>query len=246
MEDNIPINVSDIRSKHLHKEIVVKGLVYEMNMVQPKIQKAAFKCQQCGAIIYEDVLEEPEICSKCQKNAQFKFIEEKCKFIDHREVILVEIPSRFDNPSTKYSLKIELEDDNVDIVKVGDVIQVTGMLRTSTIPKKNRKAPEFIFSADTIHTIGQYGSYSNRVVYEDLLESNNDKIISQRDRIKILKDTIQELTDLSPEGKAKVEDVYERVSTSGIEKDDAESLVDRMRRSGDIILIDGQFLKRIE
>jgi DNA replicative helicase MCM subunit Mcm2 (Cdc46/Mcm family) len=218
MEDKVPINVSDIRSKHLHKEVVVKGFVFEMNMVQPKIQKAAFKCQQCGAIIYEDVLEEPEICSGCQENTLFKFIEEKCKFTDHREVILVEIPSRYDNPSTRYSLKIELEDDNVDIVKVGDVIQVTGMLRTSTTHKKNRKAPEFILPADAIHKIGQYEHYLKRVVYEDLLESKNDKTISQRDRIKIIKDSIKELSDLSPEGKAKVEDVYERVSAFGVKK----------------------------
>jgi DNA replicative helicase MCM subunit Mcm2 (Cdc46/Mcm family) len=71
MEDKVPINVSDIRSKHLHKEVAVKGFVFEMNMVQPKIQKAAFKCQQCGAIIYEDVLEEPECCNICQQKSKF-------------------------------------------------------------------------------------------------------------------------------------------------------------------------------
>jgi DNA replicative helicase MCM subunit Mcm2 (Cdc46/Mcm family) len=74
MEDKVPINVSDIRSKHLHKEVVVKCLAFEMNMVQPKIQKAAFKCQQCGAIIYEDVLEEPEICNICSKRAKLEIL----------------------------------------------------------------------------------------------------------------------------------------------------------------------------
>lgn len=119
MEDKVPINVSDIRSKHLHKEVVLKRLIYEMNMVQPKIQKAAFKCQQCGAIIYEDVLEEPEICNICQQKG-----------------------------------------------KIGDIVSINGVLRTSTT-MKNRKSSGFVLSADSISRIEQCDRYTCEVTYDD-------------------------------------------------------------------------------
>lgn len=247
MDNNTQITdilaVGDLRTKHLQKQVSVKGLVFEMNMIQPKLQMAALKCKQCKEITYiEDDLEEPESCSNCQQNGKLLFSEEDSVFTDYKEILLAKIPDEYDEPSKKYSIIVELENDLVDKVELENVVCIKGTLRTSTTNKKNRKAPNFVLNANHIEIIGQNEPISKQNKSNEITFVENQNM---RSKIYILKEIMDDLGGTAPNGKIAIKDIYESAAMAGISKEMAEEIIQKMRRSGDVIMFNKDEIKKI-
>jgi replicative DNA helicase Mcm len=77
----------------------------------------------------------------------------------------------------------------------------------------------------------------------DVITSGTSK--SQRDKIKIIKEIIKTIGSQHTGGKAPLEEVYAEAMKQQIDKDKAEELISRMRRSGDLIKPDKDHIKGI-
>jgi replicative DNA helicase Mcm len=75
----------------------------------------------------------------------------------------------------------------------------------------------------------------------DVIASGTSK--SQRDRIKIIKEIIKMVGEKHPGGKAPLEEVYAEAQNQQIDRQHAEELVSKMRRSGDLIKPDKEHVK---
>jgi replicative DNA helicase Mcm len=75
----------------------------------------------------------------------------------------------------------------------------------------------------------------------DVIASGTSK--SQRDRIKIVKEIIKSVGEKHPGGKAPLEEVYAEAQNQQIDRQHAEDLIARMRRSGDLIKPDKEHVK---
>ena len=75
----------------------------------------------------------------------------------------------------------------------------------------------------------------------DIIASGTSK--SQRDRIKIIKEIIKMVGEKHPGGKAPLEEVYTEAQNQQIDRQHAEELISKMRRSGDLIKPDKEHVK---
>lgn len=75
----------------------------------------------------------------------------------------------------------------------------------------------------------------------DVIASGTSK--SQRDRIKIIREIIKAVGEKHPGGKAPLEEIYAEAMNQDIDKQHAEDLIARMRRSGDLIKPDKEHVK---
>ncbi len=75
----------------------------------------------------------------------------------------------------------------------------------------------------------------------DVIASGTSK--SQRDRIKIIKEIIKYVGEKHPGGKAPLEEVYAEARNQEIDREHAEELISKMRRSGDLIKPDKEHVK---
>ncbi|MDY0387637.1 MAG: minichromosome maintenance protein MCM [Methanolobus sp.] len=75
----------------------------------------------------------------------------------------------------------------------------------------------------------------------DIIASGTSK--SQRDRIKIIKQIIKMVGEKHPGGKAPLEEVYIEAQNQQMDRQHAEELISKMRRSGDLIKPDKEHVK---
>jgi replicative DNA helicase Mcm len=75
----------------------------------------------------------------------------------------------------------------------------------------------------------------------DVIASGTSK--SQRDKIKIIKEIIKMVGEKHPGGKAPLEEVYAEAQAQQVDRQHAEELVSKMRRSGDLIKPDKDHVK---
>ncbi|WP_406661067.1 minichromosome maintenance protein MCM [Methanolobus sp. ZRKC3] len=75
----------------------------------------------------------------------------------------------------------------------------------------------------------------------DVIASGTSK--SQRDKIKIIKEIIKMVGEKHPGGKAPLEEVYAEAQAQQIDREHAEDMVSKMRRSGDLIKPDKEHVK---
>ncbi len=96
---NIPesnsIRIRNLRSKHLGKLIAIEGIVKSASEVKPQVEKAYFKCPDCGTIIEvsqesTSYLKTPKICPnpECRRRGGFELVDKK--LFDVRWIRLIE------------------------------------------------------------------------------------------------------------------------------------------------------------
>src|SRR2546428_2699221 len=88
-----PVQIRDLRAKHLGQYISVEGLVRKSTEVRPKVVGALFQCLRCGTIIKEEqdgqTFREPLECYEeqggCKRSAsatKFKLLTETSLYLD--------------------------------------------------------------------------------------------------------------------------------------------------------------------
>jgi len=125
--------IRDIRAEHLNTLIGVQGMVRKATDVMPKIQRAVFVCQRCGAeteVPQSDAgFQEPYQCESCERQGPFKLDPERSKFVDAQKLRIQESPEGLSGGETPQSIDIHIEDDITGEVTPGDHITATGVLR---------------------------------------------------------------------------------------------------------------------
>lgn len=114
---NLPISqkvqISDIRSKHLTKFILVEGIVRQKSDVRPHVTTTKFECPSCGNIItvlqLDNKYREPSRCG-CGRKGKFKEISKE--LVDGQGIVLEESPDDVDSSQPK-RINVFLKDDLV-------------------------------------------------------------------------------------------------------------------------------------
>jgi len=96
------IKISEIRSKHLNKLILVEGIVRRKTDVRPHVTAAKFECPSCGNILnvlqLDKKFKEPNRCS-CGRKGKFKEISKE--LVDGQGLVLEESPDDLEGNQPK-------------------------------------------------------------------------------------------------------------------------------------------------
>jgi replicative DNA helicase Mcm len=107
------IQVSEIRSRHLGKFIVLEGIVRQKSDVRPHVTAAKFECPSCGNILTvlqaDKKYKEPTRCG-CGRKGKFKEISKE--LVDGQGLVLEESPDDLDATQPK-RINVFLKDDLV-------------------------------------------------------------------------------------------------------------------------------------
>jgi len=142
LPDSQKVSISDIRSKHLNKLLVVEGIVRQKTDVRPHVTAAKFECPSCGNILHVLQLDkrykEPSRCG-CGRKGKFKEVSKE--LVDGQGLVLEEAPDSLESAQPK-RINVFLKDELVSplsekrcspgsrIRLVGRIMEVPITLRT--------------------------------------------------------------------------------------------------------------------
>ncbi len=125
--------IRDIRAEHLNTLVSVQGMVRKATDVRPKIERAVFVCQRCGAeteVPQGDAgFQEPYQCESCERQGPFKLDPERSEFVDSQKLRIQESPEGLAGGETPQSIDVHVSDDITGEVTPGDHVTVSGVLR---------------------------------------------------------------------------------------------------------------------
>lgn len=130
--DNI-IQLRDLKSKYIGKFIAVDGIIRKANEIRPRIVNAMFECRSCMRLHEvpqkSNMISEPALCNDCGGRS-FRLLQEESEFLDTQTTRLQEPLENLSGGEQPRQINVVLEDDLVDMVTPGDIIRITGILKT--------------------------------------------------------------------------------------------------------------------
>lgn len=131
--DHVPLR--SIRSRHIGKLIHISGIMMRASEVKPLLVTAVFQCRECPTKIPQKQIDgrytEPLTCPQCGKKTSMRLIPEESSFIDWQKVRIQESPEELPPGQMPRSVDVILEGDIVDTSRPGDMVKITGILKTS-------------------------------------------------------------------------------------------------------------------
>lgn len=131
MTNNIPLRL--LRSKFIGKFIAVDGIVRKTNEIRPRIINAMFECRSCMRLHEvpqsSNMISEPALCNDCGGRS-FRLLQEESEFLDTQTTKLQEPLENLSGGEQPRQINVVMEDDLVDTITPGDIIRITGTLKT--------------------------------------------------------------------------------------------------------------------
>lgn len=129
--NNIPLRL--LRSKYIGKFIAVDGIVRKTNEIRPRIVSAMFECRSCMRLHEvpqkSNMISEPALCQECGGRS-FRLLQEESEFLDTQTTKLQEPLENLSGGEQPRQINVVLEDDLVDTITPGDIVRITGTLKT--------------------------------------------------------------------------------------------------------------------
>jgi replicative DNA helicase Mcm len=137
--NNIPLRF--LRSKYIGKFVAVDGIVRKTDEIRPRIVNATFECRSCMRL-HEvpqrtSLISEPAICQECGGRS-FRLLQEESEFMDTQSTKLQEPLENLSGGEQPRQIVVTLEDDLVDELTPGDIVRITGQLKTVRDEKTKR------------------------------------------------------------------------------------------------------------
>ncbi len=164
--NNIPLRF--LRSKFIGKFVSVDGIVRKTDEIRPRIITAMFECRGCMRL--QEVSQtsnniiEPSLCADCGGRS-FRLLQENSEFLDTQTVKVQEPLENLSGGEQPRQILVVLEDDLVDSLTPGDIVRITGTLRTVR-DEKTRRFKNYIYGNFTEHLEQEF---------EELLVSPEDE-----------------------------------------------------------------------
>jgi len=143
LPDSQNILIKDIRSKHMKKLLLIKGIVRQKSDVRPQVTSGKFECPNCGNVInilqLDNSFREPSKCG-CGRRGKFRLLGKD--MIDAQGLVLEEDPESLEGGAQPKRMNVLLKDDLVSpmserktnpgskIMVIGQVTEVPTFLRT--------------------------------------------------------------------------------------------------------------------
>jgi replicative DNA helicase Mcm len=127
-----------LRAKNISSLVWSNGILVRCSTIRPKIIKASFECNLCGAqfevIQLTSRIRWPKFCTnkRCKAKAQtdFRLISKNSEFIDWQSITIQEIPEDLPSGRIPRSVQAILTYNLVDTVKPGDRVKLMGIYRS--------------------------------------------------------------------------------------------------------------------
>ena len=127
-----------LRAKNISTLVWSNGILVRCSTIRPKLEKATFICNLCGAQF--DIpqlisrIRWPKFCTnkRCKAKAQtdFRLLSKHSEFIDWQSVLIQEIPEDLPPGRIPRSVQGILTYDLVDTVKPGDRVKLMGIFKS--------------------------------------------------------------------------------------------------------------------
>lgn len=139
VRNNIQLRL--LRSKYIGKFVSVDGIVRKTDEIRPRIVKAVFECRGCMRL-HEipqktGLISEPALCQECGGRS-FRLLQEESEFMDTQNTKLQEPLENLSGGEQPRQIRVVLEDDLVDELIPGDIVRITGHLKTVRDDKTKR------------------------------------------------------------------------------------------------------------
>lgn len=139
VRNNIPLRY--LRSKYIGKFVAVDGIVRKTDEIRPRILKAIFECRSCMRLHEvqqkSNLITEPALCQECGGRS-FRILQEESEFLDTQSTKVQEPLENLSGGEQPRQINVVLEDDLVDTVTPGDVVRITGTMKTVRDEKTKR------------------------------------------------------------------------------------------------------------
>ncbi len=139
VRNNIPLRY--LRSKYIGKFVAVDGIVRKTDEIRPRILKAIFECRSCMRLHEvqqkSNLITEPALCQECGGRS-FRILQEESEFLDTQNTKVQEPLENLSGGEQPRQINVVLEDDLVDTVTPGDVVRITGTMKTVRDEKTKR------------------------------------------------------------------------------------------------------------
>ncbi|NYT18382.1 MAG: minichromosome maintenance protein MCM [Methanobacteriales archaeon] len=228
LRNNIPLR--DLRSKYIGKFVAIDGIVRKSDEIRPRIVNATFECRSCMRLHEvnqtSNLISEPALCQECGGRS-FRLLQEESEFLDTQSTKLQEPLENLSGGEQPRQIVVILEDDLVDTITPGDIVRITGTLKTVR-DEKTKRFKNYI-----------YGNYieAKEQEFEELeISPEDEEKIREMSKDPNIYDKIIKSTAPSIQGYRAVKEAIALQLFGGSAKD----LEDKTRIRGDIhILIVG-------
>ena len=129
------LKISDIRSEHINKFLVLEGIVRQASDVRPQVTNARFECPNCSntmTILQLDTkFKEPSRCS-CGRKGHFRLLSKD--LVDAQRLLIEEAPENLEGGEQPKRLNVFLKEDLVEPkmekkTTPGSMVKVYGVIK---------------------------------------------------------------------------------------------------------------------
>ncbi len=135
------IQLRYLRSKYIGKFVAVDGIVRKTDEIRPRIVNAQFECRSCMRLQEvpqtSNMISEPALCQECGGRS-FRLLQEESEFIDTQTTKLQEPLENLSGGEEPKQILVVMEDDLVDSLTPGDIVKITGTMKTVRDEKTKR------------------------------------------------------------------------------------------------------------
>ena len=131
--DVVPLR--NVTTGHLHKLILVVGMIVRTSELKPMALRAGFICKRghLNVIVQKGLaLTRPTKCEECDETRTFELDEKQTEFIDYQVIRIQELPEELPPGQLPQSIDVNVLGDLVNTARPGDRIHLTGVVRTET------------------------------------------------------------------------------------------------------------------
>jgi len=124
----------DLCTNHLNKLVLVNGVVTKRSGVHNEVKRLYLRCAKCNFPsgpfdVAEDKDFKPGACIECQSRGPWKVDRQRTLYRNHQKVTLQESPGSVEAGKMPRSKEVILTGDQVDSVRPGDELALTGVYR---------------------------------------------------------------------------------------------------------------------
>ena len=132
---------NNIQLRYIGKFVAVDGIVRKTDEIRPRIINALFECRSCMRLQEvpqtSNMISEPALCQECGGRS-FKLLQEESEFMDTQTTKLQEPLENLSGGEEPKQIMVVMEDDLVDTLTPGDIVKITGVMKTVRDEKTKR------------------------------------------------------------------------------------------------------------
>jgi len=150
--------IRELSTAHLNKLVLVEGVVTKRSGVFNQVKRLYLCCAKCNFPsgpfdVEEDKDLKPGACIECQSRGPWRVDRQKTLYRNHQKVTLQESPGTVEAGKMPRSKEVILSGDQVDSVRPGDALHLTGIYRCLYDAGTNARTcfPVYKTTIDAVH-----------------------------------------------------------------------------------------------